>query len=662
MEKKNRCKSFYYFRMGNGRKNKEAALKLTSWLLCLAMAVGMLSGIFAPQSVEAAEDVPSILKAQLVSERDLEIYWDQKVLGADAAASFTITIDGKAVEISKEPWIWDEESWSWLPGGIVCYSTRNSHYPNNPDQWKTSISLPKAISVVSNLPIGDKKAVLQEIKVQINPNRIRSEAGAYVPGQTITVDAYEPFYQQEVKLDCGVRVLGSKAVLPEAMTKAAEMLEVILANETLAKRMGDAGCMLGIYGEGEIAYDILEHRYSYDENYLYVEGFGGTQLASIKDANVLRLISDGSGNYHTGYPNESILAHEFGHTVQNYGLDDAQKAEFENIYNTSTGNGKWANSYAGSNSSEYFATLTAIWFNAMDDTWDGKWDGVRGPINTREELKAYDKEAYDFMSKIYVSDQYLPAPWENGTVPDNYTYVDPNQPEPDNPEPDNPEQPEPDNPEQPEPDNPEQPEPDNPEPDKPEPDNPEQPKPDNPEQPKPDKPEPDKPDPVVKNYKVKFVYNNGKKTVAKTVKKGKKVTAPTSPKREGYYFEGWYLNGKKYSFRKKVTKNLTLRAKWSQIKAPKISSVKAKKGRKAMITFKLNNGTKVNGCKITFAKDKKFKKSVKTKIISSKKVTKWTTGKLSKGTYYFKIQAYRLDSKKSKILGKASTTKKLIIR
>ncbi len=626
MEKKNRCKSFYYFRMGNGRKNKEAALKLTSWLLCLAMAVGMLSGIFAPQSVEAAEDVPSILKAQLVSERDLEIYWDQKVLGADAAASFTITIDGKAVEISKEPWIWDEESWSWLPGGIVCYSTRNSHYPNNPDQWKTSISLPKAISAVSNLPVGDKNAVLPEIKVQITPNCIRSEAGTYVPGQTITVDAYEPFYQQEVKLGCGVRVLGSKAVRPQAMTKAAEMLEVILANETLAKRMGDAGCMLGIYGEGEIAYDILEHRYSYDENYLYVEGFGGTQLASIKDANVLRLISDGSGNYHTGYPNESILAHEFGHTVQNYGLDDAQKAEFENIYNTSTGNGKWANSYAGSNSSEYFATLTAIWFNAMDDTQDGKWDGVRGPINTREELKAYDKEAYDFMSKIYVSDQYLPAPWENGTVPDNYTYVDPNQPE----------QPDPDNPDQPEPDNPEQPEP--------------------------DKPEPDNPDPVVKNYKVKFVYNNGKKTVAKTVKKGKKVTVPTSPKREGYYFEGWYLNGKKYSFSKKVTKNLTLRAKWSQIKAPKISSVKVKKGRKAMITFKLNNGTKVNGCKITFAKDKKFKKSVKTKIISSKKVTKWTTGKLSKGTYYFKIQAYRLDSKKSKILGKASTTKKLIIR
>ena len=31
--------------MGNSRENKEAALKLTSWLLCLAMAVGMLSGI-----------------------------------------------------------------------------------------------------------------------------------------------------------------------------------------------------------------------------------------------------------------------------------------------------------------------------------------------------------------------------------------------------------------------------------------------------------------------------------------------------------------------------------------------------------------------------------------------------------------------------------------
>ena len=596
-----------------GRKKCSRGVSI---LLSLALVFGLLM----PFHAEAAGNEPSVVKAQLASARDIEIYWDQKVVGADAAASFAVTVDGKKIEITKEPWIWDEESWSWLPGGIVCYTTRNSFYPDNPDQWKTSISLPKGIPAVSGLPVGNKDAVLPEIKVEIKAGSIRNEAGAYVPQQTVTVDTYEPFYQQEVKLDCGVRVLGSKKVRPEAMGKAAEMLEVLLANKAVAKRMGDAGCMLGLYGEGEIAYDILEHRYGYDENFLYVEGFGGTQLASIKDANVLRLVS---GDYTTGYPNESILSHEFGHTVQNYGLSDGQKQEFEEIFKASRAKGKWDNSYAGSNSSEYFATLTAIWFNAMDDTQNGMWDGVRGPINTREELKAYDREAYDFMSEIYVSDQYLPAPWENGTVPDNFTYESPDEPEPE-PEPGPGPEPEP------------EPEPE-------------------------PGPGPEKPEPAAKTFKVRFAYHNGKKDVVKSVKEGKKVKAPTEPKREGYYFEGWYLNKKPYSFGKKVTKNLVLDAKWSQIKKPTVSSVKAKKGRKATITFRLNNA-KANGCKITYSKDKKFKKSVKTKTISSKKAAKWTTKKLSKGTYYFKVQAYRLNAKKAKIFGKASKTVKVTVK
>lgn len=371
-------------------------------------------------------NVPTVEKVQLINKQDIEIYWSEEVTGAGWVESkrvgselvkqkqnFTVTVDGKASDLYYGYWYYPEYgNYEIEEKGVVYYTQRDEEfYPNNPINPKTTLRLEEPITDLTDLP---------EIKVAIKGNVIKGKTtNAFVPEQTVTVEKYEPFYTQERTLDCGVKVLGSAKVREAAMDTAQEMMKVLLANETVAKRMGDAGCMLGIYGEGEIAYDIPEHRFDYDTDFLYVEGFGGTQLASIRDANVLRLKT---GSYRTGYPDESILTHEFAHTVYNFGLSEEQQEEWIDIYDTSTGSGKWANSYAGSNKDEYFATLSAIWFNSMDDTYNGQWDGVRGPINTRAELKAYDEDAYNFLSNIYVSDQYLPSPWENGTVPDNYTY------------------------------------------------------------------------------------------------------------------------------------------------------------------------------------------------------------------------------------------------
>lgn len=46
------------------------------------------------------------------------------------------------------------------------------------------------------------------------------------------------------------------------------------------------------------------------------------------------------------------------------------------------------------------------------------------------------------------------------------------------------------------------------------------------------------------------------------IKSGGTVTAPTTPKREGYEFEYWTLDNKKFDFKTKVEKNITLVAKW----------------------------------------------------------------------------------------------------
>lgn len=49
---------------------------------------------------------------------------------------------------------------------------------------------------------------------------------------------------------------------------------------------------------------------------------------------------------------------------------------------------------------------------------------------------------------------------------------------------------------------------------------------------------------------------------AQTVEKGKTVTKPEDPTKEGVGFGGWLLDGKLYDFSKPVTSNITLKAAW----------------------------------------------------------------------------------------------------
>lgn len=602
-----------------GRQNKKGN-RVWKYAIC-GFFMFFLTGMFCNQNVYAADSVPVVEKSQIINNRDIEIYWSEDVEGAGWVESknvngklvmqeqnYSVKVDG--INIPIEYYYWEDYN-SELKG-VVYYNTRNSHYPKNPDYHKTTIRLSKPINDLKNLP---------EIEIKVKGDKINSKSGVFVPEQIITVNNYEPFYQKQITLECGVKILGTAKVREEAMTTAEAMMKVLLANEKIAQRMGQQGCMLGIYGEGEIAYDIPEHRFDYDENYLYVEGFGGTQLASIRDANVLRLKT---GDYTTGYRDESILTHEFAHTVHTFGLSEAQQAELLRIYQSARNENKWDNSYAGSNEYEYFATLSAIWFNAMDDTFDGNWDGVRGPINTRAELKVYDKAAYDFLSTIYVSDQYLPSPWENGTVPDNNTFPG-TEPEPD-PTPE------------------------------PKPDPTPEPKPDPTPEPKPDP----TPEPEVKYYSVRFVYYNGKKDTVKTVKEGEKVTAPDAPGKKNYIFKGWYSGKKKYNFYSNLTSNITLRAKWEKVTVKNkvyVQSLKAKSGQKVLIKIKKIKG--IEGYKVTYAKNAKFKKSVKTKFTKSVNLT---VKNIKKGTWYFKVQAYRTDSKGNKIIGKPGKIKKITIK
>ena len=269
--------------------------------------------------VKAADTVPTVEKVQLINSQDIEIYWSEEMSGAGWVESqfvgdklvkqeqnFSVTVDGTQRELNY--WCF-EDAGNYEYKGVVYYNTKNSFYPDNPDCPKTTLRLAEPITNLNSLP---------EIKVTIKGNKVKGRlSDTYVPEQTITVNDYVPFYQKERTLNCGVKVVGTAKVRDEAMDKAAEMLEVLLAKQDIANRMGSAGCMLGLYGEGEIAYDIPEHRFEYDENYLYVEGFGGTQLASIRDANVLRL-KTGSRFSRTNLHIQSIIMVSARDSRQNF--------------------------------------------------------------------------------------------------------------------------------------------------------------------------------------------------------------------------------------------------------------------------------------------------------------------------------------------------------
>lgn len=63
-------------------------------------------------------------------------------------------------------------------------------------------------------------------------------------------------------------------------------------------------------------------------------------------------------------------------------------------------------------------------------------------------------------------------------------------------------------------------------------------------------------------YTVTFNSDDGSAVESQKIAKGGKATKPTAPTKEGYTFDGWYLNDAIYNFDAPVTADITLTAKW----------------------------------------------------------------------------------------------------
>jgi hypothetical protein len=102
---------------------------------------------------------------------------------------------------------------------------------------------------------------------------------------------------------------------------------------------------------------------------------------------------------------ESICVHEYAHVMHLYVWNRVEpmfnakvNAAYMNAVRTM---GKYRNTYAASNATEYLGEIVQNWYNTNLESSRGEGgDGVHNHINTRAELKEYDPMGYELLSTV----------------------------------------------------------------------------------------------------------------------------------------------------------------------------------------------------------------------------------------------------------------------
>lgn len=400
----------------NTTRTAVAALALASLLIGATPALAADTvpvGADGKVATDPAYDGPQITEVRVINEGEfLEVYWDRYVdeEAAVSPANLTLTNGGNTIRLQAKP--------ATGPTDTIFFDKDNQQIAATPAN--SMARLPEDLHLASIAYTGDIDPD-QPLTLTVTGSNIQDAEGKTAKDAAYTGVPVLDYYTQTVTTPTGIQVKAGPRVDPATLDLAAAQVDVQLGRDDngIAQTMADYGCSLAVYAARENAYLVPEHRGGYDPEMYDVEGYGGSTwnncVSSISERNVLRTRGNENDFLNTRYTNENILVHEFGHAVRLVGIEtqtdkalsDELYAVYENAYNT----GRWPNTYAIGNIDEYFATLSAVWFDNMAEKPD--WtDGVRSPINTRAELKEYDPEAYEFLAKVYPADLTLPSPWD----------------------------------------------------------------------------------------------------------------------------------------------------------------------------------------------------------------------------------------------------------
>jgi len=212
----------------------------------------------------------------------------------------------------------------------------------------------------------------------------------------------DPFYKKYTDAN-GIPVISSGKVHEDALLRTRRIvIEMLSKRDDVKLMLIEKNARVGIIGATEVTTDMPEYAFlrndpdtDWDER---SRGLGGTiwvPLSTGAEENILCYSND-------RYKPEDILIHEFAHAIHGMGIKFVEN-DFEQRLNTlyinAINSGKWADTYAGSNFSEYWAEGVQDWYNV--NTQSVPANGIHNHVNTRSELLQYDPGLHDLIGKYF---------------------------------------------------------------------------------------------------------------------------------------------------------------------------------------------------------------------------------------------------------------------
>ena len=217
---------------------------------------------------------------------------------------------------------------------------------------------------------------------------------------------FAPFYKKYLDAK-GISIISSNKVPDESLLRVRKtILQMLSKRPDVLAKMVENHARIGVMARYEGTTDIPEHREMVKDTLinwdLRARGLGADIELPITTCAEENLACFELDKYH----NEDILIHEFAHSMHGLAImfiDTTFNSTLQKYLDSAKAEGKWLNTYAGTNIWEYFAEGVQDWFNVNGEAIPG--NGTHIWVNTRKELKEYDPKLYDLLSK-WLPDEY----------------------------------------------------------------------------------------------------------------------------------------------------------------------------------------------------------------------------------------------------------------